>query len=564
MLITALLISLSGFSSMAQTETPIAIIDPPSAFATVGVPFTVTGVTATGGDILWTTTGNGTFNDPTIPEPTFTPGIGGQIDLKLTVSNGTETATDTLTLFCIFADPVYWNGFKNSNWFDADNWTPAVVPSSTTNVIIQKVTTNYPDITLAAECHDIIIEHTASLLGNENLTISGSASIQLNVTKGAWHFISAPNNGTLSGSFTGDYLQTWDETTAKWSYITATNTQLAPVKGYSLWSPGSGTAAYTFTGTFLSGYQSQPITKSTNGLGNDGSNLLGNPYPSYLDWETLKAYGAVYYWNGTGYDVYNGGNGAGSRYVAPMQGFFIIAGAGGTFSLTDANRVNIASGKFYKSSAAINSNTLVLQTLGEAYSDKLYIGINPGTTDGFDLQNDAYKLLAYTDGVSELYSYTGDRKLSIDVRPAPQVVQLGFTNTKSGEYQLGIQDISDIPVVMLEDTKTNTFHDLLAGAYAFSYTAGESDKRFLLHLGVSAVTENPKSEAAIYSNLNTVYINLKGQSQGNIYVYNMAGQLITTQPAKQGMNEIRLQHSGNYIVKVVDRTNSTVKKVWNK
>ena len=148
------------------------------------------------------------------------------------------------------------------------------------------------------------------------------------------------------------------------------------------------------------------------------------------------------------------------------------------------------------------------------------------------------------------------------MRPAQQVVQLGFTNTKSGEYQLGIQDISDIPVAMLEDTKTNTFHDLLAGAYAFSYTAGESDKRFLLHLGVSAVTENPKSEAAIYSNLNTVYINLKGQSQGNIYVYNMAGQLITTLPAKQGMNEIRLQHSGNYIVKVVDRTNSTVKKVW--
>jgi hypothetical protein len=230
--------------------------------------------------------------------------------------------------------------------------------------------------------------------------------------------------------------------------------------------------------------------------------------------------------------------------------------------VSDANRVNKAGGKFYKSAKAINSNTLVLQTLGESYSDKLYIGINPGTTEGFDLQNDAYKLLAYTDGVSELYSYTGDKKLSIDVRPAAQVIQLGFTNTRSGEYQLGLQDIADIPVAMLEDTKTNTFHDLQAGAYSFSYTAGESDKRFLLHLGVSAVPENTKSETTVYSNLNTVYIQIKGQMQGNITIYNIAGQQVASRQAAQGLNEIRIQQAGNYIVKVTTGKNTVVKKVY--
>ena len=560
--ITAILVSASGFSGMAQS--PVAIIVDEYASATVGNAFTFSGVTASGGDILWTMEGQatGVLTGESTANPTFTPTSTGYIVFTLTVTYGTETATDHVTLFCMDANPVYWVGSINNEWSNYLNWTPQVVPGSATNVVIKQGVTNYPLISSAAECNDIIIEPGASLLGNQSLTINGTASMQLNVSKGSWHYISAPNNYTLSGMFTGDYLQTWDEKTAKWSYLTATDTQLVPAKGYSLWSPGNGTANYTFTGDFLSGNQSQAITKTANESGNEGSNLLGNPYPSYLDWETLKSYGAVYYWNGTGYDVYNGGNGTGSRYVAPMQGFFIIAGADGAFNLTDGNRVNIASGKFYKSAKAINSNTLVLQTLGESYSDKLYIGINPGTTEGFDLQNDAYKLLAYTDGISELYSYTGDKKLSIDVRPAAQSIQLGFTNTRSGEYQLGLQDIADIPVAMLEDTKTNTFHDLQAGAYSFSYTAGESDKRFLLHLGVSAVPENTKSETTVYSNLNTVYIQMKGQMQGNITIYNIAGQQVASRQAAPGLNEIKIQQAGNYIVKVITGKSTVVKKVY--
>jgi len=350
-----MLVSASGFSGKAQS--PVAEIKLTSDFANVGVPYTFTEVTATGGDILWTMDGQATgdLTGENTAEPTFTPSGTGFIVFTLTVTYGTETATDQIMLFCTDANPVIWDGSENSDWSNYLNWTPQVVPGSAINVVIKQGVTNYPIITSAAQCNDITIEPEASLLGNQNLTINGTASMQLNLSKGSWHFISAPNNNTLSGMFTGDYLQTWDETTAKWSYITAINTSLAPAKGYSLWSPGSGTASYTFTGTFLSGSRSQLITKSGASTVSDGSNLLGNPYPSYLDWETLKSYGAVYYWNGTGYDVYNGGNGTGSRYVAPMQGFFIMAGADGTFNLTEANRVNIAGGKFYKSAKAINS-----------------------------------------------------------------------------------------------------------------------------------------------------------------------------------------------------------------
>lgn len=559
-------VAMNGNAVITKNDEPVAKIPLSMTSVNVGTAYDFPGVTATGGSILWTMSGSGsgTFTGETTQNPSYLPSGSGVKTFILTVTSaGCGFAKDTLILYCLMADPITWTGATSADWFTETNWFPEGIPDAFTNVTIPAIgVSRYPEITAGAACNNITLENGASILGNENLAVSGTSTIELSLSKGTWHFIAAPNNSTLSGSFTGDYLQTWDEKTAKWLYITATDAQLVPAKGYSLWSKGSGIASYTFNGEFLSGGYSQEITKTTNKSGNEGSNLLGNPYPSYLDWETLKAYGAVYYWNGIGYDAYNGGNGKGSRYVAPMQGFFIIAGANGSFNLTEANRVNIAGGKFYKSAKAINSNTLVLQTLGESYSDKLYIGINPGTTEGFDLQNDAYKLLAYTDGVSELYSYTGDKKLSIDVRPAAQVIQLGFTNTRSGEYQLGLQDIADIPVAMLEDTKTNTFHDLQAGAYSFSYTAGESDKRFLLHLGVSATPENTKSETTVYSNLNTVYIQIKGQMQGNITIYNIAGQQVASRPAAPGLNEIKIQQAGNYIVKVITGKNTVVKKVY--
>lgn len=556
-------------SALITKSDPVADIAATTDFATVGIPYNFADVTASGGDILWTVTGTGTgtLSGESTQNPSYLGASSGIMLCTLTVTStsGCGTAQDQMTLYLAAADPVYWNGSVSSDWNTAGNWTPPITPDAFTNVVIPSGQSQYPDVTSDAACHDLLIQPDASLLGNARLSVSGTSQLKRTLAKGQWHYIAVPNSNTLSGTFTGNYLQTWSETTSAWSYITATDLLLSPMKGYSLWSSGSGTATYTFSGPLLSGNQSVPITLSSNGKGNDGANLLGNPYPSYLDWNTLKdIYGAVYYWNGTAYDSWNGaGVGAGSQYVAPMQGFFIVKESNmpDSFSVSDANRVNTISGKFYKSSNGMLSNSMVLQTVGESYTDKLYIAFDAGSSGGFDLQRDALKLMAYSAGVSELYSYGGDRRLSIDVRPNCQVIQLGFTNTLSGDYQLGLKDIADIPVVLLEDTKTHTYHDLQAGPYAFSYTAGESDKRFLLHLGITKVPENQKATGNVYSYQKTIYINTDAQAAATVMVYNMAGQLVATQTTTRGINEIRMQQAGNYIVKVIDRQNASVTKV---
>ena len=72
------------------------------------------------------------------------------------------------------------------------------------------------------------------------------------------------------------------------------------------------------------------------------------------------------------------------------------------------------------------------------------------------------------------------------------------------------------------------------------------------------------SLAAAYSFNKTIYVNMKDNSKGDIYVYNAEGKLIRSLPAMQGLNSIDLNVTGIYIVKVMTLNVHMVKKVWVK
>ena len=84
-----------------MAQSPVAIIVDEYASATVGNAFTFSGVTASGGDILWSMEGQatGVLTGESTANPTFTPTSTGYIVFTLTVTYGTETATDHITLF---------------------------------------------------------------------------------------------------------------------------------------------------------------------------------------------------------------------------------------------------------------------------------------------------------------------------------------------------------------------------------------------------------------------------------------------------------------------------------
>jgi uncharacterized repeat protein (TIGR02543 family) len=501
-------------------------------------------------------------------------------------AGATYSTAANLVLYAKWTLDLVWNwtGASSTAWGTIGNWsrsdlaTPSV-PAVSDNVVISDKD-NDPVIASAvgANCNNLTLNSGAiltiqsggSLITNGSITNNGTIEIKRDISQSAWHLTSIPVTTSTANSYLGDYLQSWSEASHVWTDITDPATTLQPLQGYGLWAtPSKAAASYTFTGTPNTGNMSKSLSfteYSTNSSAYEGANLLGNPYPSAIDWSLLdNTYGAVNYWNGATNSYSSWNNGAaingGVQYIPPMQGFFIIAPANGTFSINNSHRTHTGATSYFKNNE-ISENSIRLVASSQIYTDELLVRFTDEATTGFDLQHDAYKFASGTAGLSELYSYTGNKKLSIDVRPVCDVVQLGFANDQSGTYSIGINQVNGITKATLEDTKTNTFTDLLKGTYAFSYTAGESDQRFKLHMSTLGIDDKKATEVVIYSYRKTAYINLASQVKGDIYIFNISGQLVASLPAASGMNEIQLPVTGNYIVKVVTGSSAEVKKIF--
>jgi len=519
--------------------------------------------------------------------------IPGQTASTLTVSNitaemdsnryfvevwNTETGclkrSDTVVLEIV--DHATWNGSTDTDWNTTTNWDVKALPKGTHSLVIPDVTNN-PEIAASdtASCANLTIatgasltiksdaSGTGSLITNGTITNNGTVNIERYISDDAWHLISVPNNTTTANTFVNDYLQDWDETTATWSDIVELSTPLLPAKGYGLWPSGAKATTYNFTGTPNTGNQSQAVTfTQVTGTENNGANLLGNPYPSSIDWSGFDdTWGAVYYYNSTAYVSWNDGSGSGSQYVPPMQGFFIVANQAGTFQLTNEDRVH-SSQSYYKST---KNNNLVLESTSNGYSDKLYIRLDGTTTEGFDHKHDAYKFQSGTEGLSELYSFASDKKLSIDVRQETDVFQLGFNNTITGIYNIGINDLADISEVILEDTKAEVFHDLQKNTYQFFWNPDiDNEKRFKLHLGAVGIEETitAQSNILIYAADQEIFI--KGAESGKVMVSDMLGRIVLHEEIT-GSVVFTLSaplETGMYVVSIIDGKNIDTEKIF--
>lgn len=456
-----------------------------------------------------------------------------------------------------------WHGSENNDWNTAANWDENAVPTTLRNVIIPDVT-NQPVVTsgVGASCYNLTVNSGASLTINSggslitNGSITGSVVIERDVSDGQYHLISSPITNATANTFLGEYLQTWSEPTATWSNIEDPATSLVIAKGYSLWGIAKSDQTYTFTGTPNTGNQSIAITNTeVSGSGFDGANLLGNPYPSAIDWSYLDdTYGAVYYWNGSAYVSWNNDAGTGSQFIPPMQGFFIVTASNGTFNLTNTCRTHSGAAGFYKSgNGKTEGNGLILQASNGSYNDELYLLFDDEASPDFELTCDAWKFSSSTAGLSQLWSVCTEGNLSIDVRPETQTIQLGFANDQNGIYTIGINEIADISKATLEDTKTGTFHDLFKGAYEFVWDITDDETRFKLHLNTVGIEETPNLPGNLWITGNTLFISsplLAGQS-GLVEVYNASGQMLFTKSLV--LNELTTQElnlKGFVIVKL--------------
>ena len=378
---------------------------------------------------------------------------------------------------------------------------------------------------------------------------------------GVWELIGIPVADQTANIFLGNYLQTYTEATDTWNQVIEPTTALDPGLGYALWE-NTKVGIMTYTGTPNTGDYSRTFTYTPAGNPlHYGFNLMGNPYPSYIDWSTLNVtYGAIYHYDGYSYSSWNG-TGLGSQYVNPSEGFMIAPGSSGTLNLTNDCRVLTAAAK----SSNANVNTISLSAGNESYTDGVYIVFNESATSSFDLQYDAWKILTTEDNIPQLFTLSNEQQLSIDQQPACDQLALGFTCMNSGTFTIAQQLNNFSGVLFLEDLKTGTIHDLSKSSYTFDWNVGEDIHRFNLHFSPMSINNATFQRLSIYTVGDILFVNNAKIENLTLSVFDLIGKQVMNRKLNQTNNEIPLTiDSGVYLVTVSNGTTYKTQKVYVK
>jgi len=539
------------------------------------------------------------------------------------------TATYSETCNCI------WTGATNTDWNTSNNWTASAKPSSINDVTIP-VVTNQPVVSSSAACKNLTLQPkatlrvssatlavggnlalqsddtgTATLVDNGTLTVTGTTSMQQYLTgtgagtpNGRFWYVANPVTGATSSTFDAvgsNKMWVYSEPAHAYTEITNNTTELTVGTGYAVRLGANNTVTFTGTG-FYNGEKIFNLTRATDTNEKRGYNLIGNPYPSYLDWQqiTLPASVMTTIWTRScssggamGFDTYNSSLAEGARgvssvghtvtqYIAPLQAFWVKVAAGyTTASITVNNSLRsltdvAAPSNNLKAPAIQTQKVLRLQVSNDTNSDETVIAFNANASNDFD-SYDSPKMTNDDVAMPELYSLAGDEKVAINGMnnyTLNQQMPLGFTTGASGNFTIKATDIRNFDTktkIILKDSELNTEQELTAGTtYPFSSGVIDNANRFsILFRTADVATEVDKNANQIlfvYKNANNqITIHRNSSQSANITVCNSIGQRLISTSANGTIIVINKQFSpGVYYVTVnSDGSNSTKKVIIN-
>jgi hypothetical protein len=518
-------------------------------------------------------------------------------DYSINLYNGTLVNMDPDTDWEVSTAPIPYNTITNGNWQSAATWNTG--QNAPVNAWSRVKVNHSISLNTAMEAIDVTISPEGTLTLNQarSLTVTGdlvnekgvSGLVLKSGTTGTatiiendgaaasveryfsgndidWHLVSSPLINAQSNVFTGKYLQWFDEASNQYIEIVPTTFNLVPAQGYAVYGTSANNKV-TFTGNLNAGSVSIPVTNSATAP--YGWNLVGNPFASSLDWNmvipTLSSIGnTIYYLEAStgNWLTWNGSVGSGSQYIPPMQGFFVSATTNSTLDIPAYARTHIGSGTFYKNDI---SGLMVIKATGNGYADKAYIQFSNAATENFDPQADGYKIISDKNPLlPQVYTISGGINLSINTLPSCESIPLSFQSGTSGTFELALEEANDIPVLILEDTKTGTFTDMTKKNYSFTFSIFDNTDRFILHLNPLSVNDPDTYGLNIYTNRNQVYIQMNGTSAGHVTVFDLIGRQIVSKPIQN--NELSFitldEKTGVYMIHVSAGSMNVTKKVF--
>ena len=504
-----------------------------------------------------------------------------------------------------------WTGSTSSVWNLSGNWNNGI-PTSSSLVIINDVTTspiinsgieaNVANLTISSG-ESLTINGVNSLTVSGLLTISGSlnmnsassllvkgfssGSITYNRTLGTtnWYLVSSPlvgqgeddfasASGLASGTGNNRGLSKYNTLDNTWSFYqdgASTSNTLTSGIGYSVKLAASGDVS--FTGTILT-TDVTPITLTTTG---NGFNLVGNPYPSYVNSANVLSTSTsslltetLWVWD----QATNAGAGgyltkvtADNFQLAPGQGFFVQSdGAAGTLAINEAFQSHQGTDTFLRSTTRPEVHLNLTDGTNEMLAKLYYIS---GTTTGFDNGFDG-PMFGGTSNSFAIYTHAVangvGRDLAIQSLPnnnyENMVIPLGVNADTGAEITISAKALN-LPAgnnVYLEDKENNSFTRLdgVNAKYSTTLTTKlEGIGRFFLHTSSNVLStddqilsENVSMYASSTNNLRIVGIQ---QGTAKIRFYSILGKQVHADSfLAKGVNDITIPKlsPGLYIVQL--------------
>ncbi|MDT7831218.1 FG-GAP-like repeat-containing protein [Flavobacteriaceae bacterium S356] len=511
-----------------------------------------------------------------------------------------------------------WLGGDSNDWNTAANWSEGVVPGSSAKITISNQT-NTPMITGTRTINQLSIEssgtltidnaasltvtngakidHGGSLLVNG--TFTGTLTYKTSISDTNWHLVAAPvtgetydnswisGNGIASGSGINRGISTYINTTdanGDWVYFQAGGSAtFNSGQGYGTLRTGSGN--YSFIGSLQNTNQTPTITASDIGGANENRwNLLGNPFPSYIDINSFLTTNqnalfdsneAVYVWNGTAYVPLTTG------YIYPGQGFFVSSDLATTsVAINKGMLSHQTSATFYRN--ANNHPEMEILVSDEVGNNSMTtVSYAPGKTNGLDPRFD---LGAFPDSSNPISIYThlvnDNQGINFMQQALPDNEQ-GFNNTiiplslrtpsaTKLTFEVRTAHFPEEVKIYLEDLEKGTFVRLDEDDAVYNVTVNENINgagRFYIH------TISKSSDLEIYPfDVHMYYveraIHLRGIERGTsvkVTVYDILGKnMLEKDMVGDDLNKLIVPNSiksGVYIVRVKAKEGSITKKI---
>jgi len=229
--------------------------------------------------------------------------------------------------------------------------------------------------------------------------------------------------------------------------------------------------------------------------------MVGNPYPSALDWDSPSITktginNAIYIWNPdlqqfASY-VFGIGTNGGSNIIASSQAFWVQTNSVlANITLTEYSK-STNQGSFLKTGNTVNPFKIKAQN--NYGTDELVINFNNNATNNFDANYDALKMGAVNTNLPSISSVMNNVDYSINQLPAQEInIPIKLVTGVTGLQTISVENVSSLinaSCLYLEDLFTGLNYNLSTTssftAYIYDTT---TTARFLLKIGAPKNTD---------------------------------------------------------------------------